>query len=192
MESNIYKAESLIRYQQSIVENARDVFPLVHVGADSTLEAADIVTAGYWASAIESPNWNDATHQELLSSGRYVILESAVLRGELLQFYEQIVPTRQMFDLASTEYREAIRSEFNPELQIAIRLNCDRFEGSCKLDGFGAEIDQHASWMRGNADLARKLGRIIPQSERGVEYATRIKEASISLIGLLEAETKAN
>ena len=188
MESNLFQAEYRIRWQQSIVENARRILPLAKSGTDPDLEPSHVVAAAYWASAITSPNWNAATHQELVSSGSYVILENPDLRGELLRFYEQTVPNRQMFDLASTEYREAIRSEFDPELQIAIRQNCDRLEDLCDLDAFESAIDQHISWMRNNGELAKKLGRVIPQSERGVEYAKGIKESTEALIALLEAE----
>lgn len=191
MESNLDQASSLLRWEQSTVENARRIYPLVQGGAETGLNPSDIVAAAYWASPVQSPNWNDATHQELLSSGRYVILENANLRGELLRFYEQSILNRQMFDLASTAYRETIRSEFNPELQISIRQNCSRFEVSCDLEGFTAEIDRLLTWMSGNDELSKSLGRIIPQAERGSDYATRIKEASESLISLLESELDA-
>jgi hypothetical protein len=166
MQSNLEQAEFVSRYQQSIVKNARRIYLLIQHGTGLGEQPAAVIAYAYWASAIQSPTWIDATHQELLGSGRYVLLRNPDLRKALLEFDVQLGRDTQMFVLASTEYRNAIRSEFDPELQLAIRNECERFEDKCQISGFADEIDRLLKWMSGNEELAKFLRRVIPQSER--------------------------
>ena len=189
MQSNLEYAEYVTRYQQNVIKNARRVYPLIQHGTELDEEPAAIIAYAYWASALQSPNWNDATHQELLSSGRYILLRNSELRKALLEFYVEFERDNQMFVLASTEYRNAIRSEFDPELQITIRNECDRFEDTCQISGFPNEIVRLMNWMRGNEVLARFLRRVIPQSERAhVEYAVEVKNRTDELLEILKLE----
>jgi hypothetical protein len=189
MQSNLEEAKYTIAYQQTIVKNARRVYPLIKHGTEPNVEPVALIAYAYWASAIAPPNWIDTTHQELLSSGRYVLLRNPELRKALLEYYGQLVPDNQMFALASPEYRNAIRSEFDPELQIAIRKECNRFEDTCQISAFPDEIDRLIKWMRSNEELARFITRVIPQSDRAdTEYASDVKESTAVLLEMLKSE----
>ena len=189
MQSNLQEAKNSAAYQQNIVKNARRVYPLIQHGTELDVEPVALIASAYWASAIAPPNWIDTTHQELLSSGRYVLLRSPELRKALLEFYGWVIPDNQMFVLVSPEYRNVIRSEFDPELQLAIRKECDRFEDTCQISAFPDEIDRLINWMRSNEELARFLTRVIPQSDRADrEYASRVKERTEVLMEMLKSE----
>ena len=189
MQANLEHAEYLTRMQQNIVKNARRAYPLIKHGTELNAKPVAVIAYAYWASAILPPDWIDTTHQELLSSGRYILLRNPELRRSLLEYYGQTLLDNQMIVLASTQYRNAIRSEFDPELQLAIRKECNRYEDTCPITVLPDEIDRLMNWMRGNKELARFLTRVIPQSDRASrEYAIQIKERTEILMELLKSE----
>ena len=188
MQSNLQVAASSTKYQQNIVMNARRVLPLIKHGADLDAEPAAVVAYAYWASAIAPPDWIDSTHQELLSTGRYTLLRNRDLRNALLEYYGRIMKDDQMFVLASTEYRNAIRSEFDPELQLAIRKDCDRYEGTCQTSMSSDEVKRLINWMRGNDELARLITRVIPQSDLEQAVIDRRAAKNATLLARRAAE----
>lgn len=189
VDTNLQLAQELRQYHGNVVKNARRVYPLIKSGIDIDEEPLMIITRAFWASAIWPPDWIDSTHQELLSTGRYELLRNADLRRALLEYYGYSLENDQMLRFASTAYRDAIRSEIDAELQIAIRTECERFEDSCDITVDSGELLRLVDWLRSNDELARNITRVILQSYRvDHEYMSRVVEDTTSLKEMIEAE----
>jgi hypothetical protein len=189
MDANLELANEVRQYHQNVVTKAREIYPLINGGAQVDGDPSMIVVRSYWASAFWRPRWIDGTHQELLSTGRYAVIRSAELRKALLEYYGWTLQDAAMLDLASTSFRDKIRSELSADLQISIRNNCEPRQENCDFEADSAEVARLVGWLRQNDELARDLNRVIVQSHRmDREYLSRVQEATDLLRGMIVAE----
>ncbi len=189
VETNLSESEQHAVWQGFIVKNARLVFPLVAYGAATDYDDVSIVAQAYNATPSAVPAWTTATYLELLSTGRLVLISSTELRTRLSEYYLFLEELDYPYRGASDAYRTAIRSKFDPDLQLKIRGQCPRIRTTCSIEGASAAARELVDWMKGNVELSQEITRVITQSTRAQsEYLAMTKSSSEILLEVLHAE----
>ena len=192
VEANLSESERHTAWQGFIVKNARLVFPLVAYGAATDYDDVSIVAQAYNATPSPSPAWITATYQELLSTGRLVLISSTELRTTLSEYYLFLEELDYPYQKTSDAYRTAVRSKFDPDLQLKIRGQCPRNRSSCSIEGASASARELVDWMKGNVELRQSITRVITQSTRAEsEYLAVTKSLAEFLLEMLRAELEA-
>jgi hypothetical protein len=189
VEANLFEAEKHATWHGHIVENARLVFPLITYGTTTDYDDVSIVAQAYNATALPVPAWTTTTYLELLSTGRLVLITNTVLRNTLSEYYLSLEANDYPLELASNAYRSAIRSRFDPELQLRIRGQCARNKTSCSIDGVAESAGEMIDWMTGNVELSMAITRVIIQSTRAeTEYFPYTIDWSEHVLEMLRTE----
>jgi hypothetical protein len=190
LDVNLRMSTGHIEVESNKVDFARKVYPLVRDGEWAELDASAVVVAAYYATPINVPEWVDDTFDELATTGNLGLIQNIEIRQTLLAYYRYVEEQDWTYEFMSTEYREAVRSRMDPDLQLAIRDGCARQpKETCQFDTTGFEVNDFLNWMTSNQDLTEALNRVIVQYSRAAkDYLPEAQRRTNELKQLIEAE----
>lgn len=191
--ANLDVITAMDRQHSATLTSARRIYPYVSSGNLSGLEGSSIVNLSYSATPTPSPTWINDTFEELKSSGSFGLIKNIEVRSTLLEYYRFLERADYTYELMSTDYRDAVRSKIDPEIQLAFRgcrpgyvVAPDR---DCEIDYTNWDTAGYIEWLGNNDELADGLRRVIVQFSRAkIEYLARAFESTTDLIELIEKE----
>lgn len=171
------------------IAHARAVYPYVNSGEYGDLDGPTAIVASYLASPSATPSWVDDTYEELKSTGRLSLIRNAELRHQLIGYHRFLEERDWAYELRSTDYRDAVRTKLDPDIQLRIRRECTSREVGCRISIDEDYASAYLAWLGNNEELAGGLRRVIVQWTRGEqEFLPQVEERTTALKALIEAE----
>ena len=188
LDANLAAIDRQHASQASQLASARLVYPLVSRGEWSGLDTATAVRAAYFSTPSPTPTWAAHTYIELNGTGRMALIANPALRAEVVAYYRFLEGQDYVYQLMSTEYRDALRRRMDPDLQLALR-SCRPRSPTCPVEVTAPDLSALVEWLAANDELSGGLRRVIVQWTRGQEeFLPEAKERTVALKALVESE----